>query len=201
MNLNFSQNSYSELQQSAQTVRDAISAKLEERQNLASSILQLQENIDNLGNTLAKEEHAMANASILKPPSMTAVELIAKRKELEAMRGDVTFMNDAVALLDRSMKSLQDELNTVNYRIHQRLEQYSKTLVTQLASSFVESSGDEFKNLVMATITANPGSNVKSIHIVGAVCDEIFKALSYQIPEYEEARRFVTTRIEAAEAV
>lgn len=211
---NLSHKNYSELQHDAQTVRDAIAAKQIERQALAADIHQLQKKIDDLSDTLAKEERVMASASKLNQPTMTAVEFMSHRKELEAMRGELPTMNEALAFLDRSVNSLQDELKILNNWIGRKLEMYSKDLVAQLAASVIETSGEAFKGLVAAVIAANGRqmgytADVKSLFVretASTLCDELFKILSdtdgYCLPDLDEARQLVADRLAAiAEAV
>lgn len=195
MYINLSHKNYAELKQDAQTVRDAIAAKQAERQSLLENIRQLQEKIDILSQTLAVEEHAMASASKLKQSSMTALDFINHRKSLEAMRGELPALNEAIAFLDRSMKLLQAELRIINDWTNRKLEQSSKELVTELASRFVETASADFKNLVAAVIAANPNQ----VGIGAAVSDAVFKALQvaegYRLPDFVHARGFVAERL------
>lgn len=202
MYMNYSQNSYPELKQAAQAVRNSIAAKQLERQALVEDIRQRQEQIDTLSKTMAYEESVMISTSKLKQPAMTAVEFIAKRKELEAMREELPTMNEATAFLDRSIESLQGELRSINDWMNRKLEMYSKELVPQLATRFVESSSADFKNLVTAVIAAN-GEQVSN---GAAVYEAVLKALrdieGYRLPDFGEARRFAADRLNAvAEAV
>jgi hypothetical protein len=203
-NMNLSHKNYLELKQDAQTVRDAIAAKQNERQALMADINQLHEKIDTLSQTLAREEIAMGSASKLKQSSMTALDFIVHRKELEAMQGELPTLNEAIAFLDRSMESLQAELRTINDWLNRKLDLSSKDLEAQIAARFVATSSADFKNLVTAVIAANPAK--PHILIGGAVCDAVFKALQdaegYQFPDFAEARRFVAERLNTvAEAV
>ena len=202
--MNLSHKNYLELKQDAQTVRDAIAAKQNERQALMADINQLHEKIDTLSQTLAREEIAMGSASKLKQSSMTALDFIAYSKELEAMKSELPSMDDALAFLDRSMASLQAELRTINDWLNRKLDLSSKELEAQIAARFVATSSADFKNLVTAVIAANPGK--PHVHIGAVVCDAVFKALQdaegYQFPDFAEARRFVAERLNTvAEAV
>lgn len=194
---NLSHKSFAELKQDAQTVRDAIAAKQNEHQALMADIRQLHEKIDNLSQTLMREEQAMGSASKLKESTMTAVDFIAKRKELEAMKFELPTMNDALAFLDRSMEAMQSQLRTINDWLNRKLELSSKELQAQLAERFVETSSADFKNLVSAVISANPDKPQEHIGI--AVFDAVFKVLQgaegYQFPSFVEARRFVAERL------
>ncbi|MCQ8105531.1 hypothetical protein NP590_15575 [Methylomonas sp. SURF-2] len=205
--MNLSHKNHAELKQDAQNARDAIAAKQAERQSLLADIRQLNEKIENLSQTLSREEHVMASTSKLKQPSMTAIEFIAKRKELEAMRGELPTMNEALAFLDRSMESLHGELRLINDWINRKLEQSSKDLVAQLAHRFVESSGEDFKTLVAAVIVANGkqmgfSEDVKSLFVKetsSTLCDALFMVLrdaeGYRLPDFGEARRIVSDRL------
>lgn len=205
MNLsNLSHKSFAELKQDAQTVRDAIAARQAESQSLMADIQQLHEKIDNLNQTLVREEQAIGSASKLKESTMTALEFMAHRKELEAMKGELPTMNDALAFLDRSMEAMQSQLRTINDWLNRKLELSSKELQAQLAERFVETSSADFKNLVTAVIAANPDK--PHVHIGPAVFDAVFKALQdaegYQFPHFVQARRFVADSLNTvAEAV
>ena len=198
--MNLSHKTYSELMQDAQIVRDAIAAKQNERQMLTADIGQLREKIDNLDQALASEERAMTRMSKLKQPTMSAVDFITKRKELESMRGDLPTLHEAVAFLDRSLEALQGELRIIHDWMSRKIEQYSIDLVPQLASRLIESSSTEFKDLVTAVIAANGGH----LNIGSTVCDAVFKALSdaegFQLPDFGQARNFVAERLDTAVA-
>lgn len=195
--MNLSHKTYAELKQDAQTVRDAIAAKQNERQAIMADIQQWHEKIDTLRQTLAREEHAMVSASKLKQSSMTALDFIVHRKELEAMQGELPTLNEAIAFLDRSMESFQAELRTINDWLNRKLEHSSKDLAEEMAARFVATSSADFKNLVTSVIAANPAK--PHVHIGAAVFEVVFKALQdaegYQFPDFAEARRFVAERL------
>lgn len=202
--MNLSQKNYAELKQDAQTVRDAIAAKQNERQAIMADIQQWHEKIDTLSQTLAREEIAIGSASKLKQSSMTALDFIVHRKELEAMQGELPTLNEAIAFLDRSMESFQAELRTINDWLNRKLEHSSKDLAEEMAARFVATSSADFKNLVTSVIAANPAK--PHVHIGAAVFEVVFKALQdaegYQFPDFAEARRFVAERLNTvAEAV
>ncbi|OAI12595.1 hypothetical protein A1359_13745 [Methylomonas lenta] len=207
--MNLSHKTYTELKQDAQTVRQAIIDKQAERQAIADDIAILSEKIDNLSRTLQREEHAAASASRLKQPTMTALEFIAHRKELEAMRAELPGLNEAVAFLDRFINEFHGQLRLINSWQERRIQLSSKDLAPQLAARIADSLGDDFKLLVAAVVVSNEKSmgyslDVKSlffretsISVFNELLNILTKTEGYQLPDLNAAKQCVAEQLEA----
>ncbi|MGY6278319.1 hypothetical protein [Methylomonas sp. MgM2] len=204
-------NDYFQIKADIAALNESIATKRGEIDSLKRKIADIHGNIKEIDATLESEDRLMELSSPLKKPTLTVDQFMAKRKEVAKMKAELPPLTEALEFLNKSISGLEGNLSITRGSLKAKVNLVAADLVDKAAEQLIATSGEPFRDLVMAVIAkqgmqqgyAIDSKNLFMQKTNSIVCEILYQLVfgkgngGYVMPELHEANQHVISILEA----
>lgn len=135
-------------------LKKAITDQQAEIENLRSRLLETQTHVNDINTKLAIEERELSRPGAFSKVTLSKEQFNDHKRAVAEMETEVTVLTEAVAMRNRDLKRLQNDLGNKSRKFKHLRQQTAEALADQVAKQIFELAGEPLKNLIHAMVAS-----------------------------------------------